>query len=264
MRREQLEATVREVFGELLHQFEEGEEYGFTLFGHPNRPLRRVAYAVSLTPETAAEAVSSYADLILTHHDAWDFMHGAKEQCHAILQRHGISHCFVHLPLDYADFGTCASLFRAIGIAEPIQASCHWHGRSIPGVGRFERPLTFAEARSRLEAALEEPVAAWRHHDRPIVRVGIVTGAGHASDCLRDADEAGCDLYITGEKSLYTIQYARQIGMNLLIGSHTFTERPGIRAFAERLRDRHPDLELIELREPHDEWGHDQIPMENN
>ena len=45
----------------------------------------------------------------------------------------------------------------------------------------------------------------------------------------------GCDTYITGEGSMYTKLYAREIGMNLLFGSHYATELPGIKALTEQV-----------------------------
>ncbi len=33
--------------------------------------------------------------------------------------------------------------------------------------------------------------------------------------------DLGCDAYFTGEKILYTIQYAKQANINLIVGSHT-------------------------------------------
>lgn len=60
-----------------------------------------------------------------------------------------------------------------------------------------------------------------------------------------------CDVYIAGEKTLYTVQYARFINMNIIIGSHTFTEIFGIRSFAQKLQDKFKNLEIIQLNEEH-------------
>jgi len=44
-------------------------------------------------------------DLILTHHDAWDFIYRFKEAWEKKLKEENISHFWVHGPLDYVDFG---------------------------------------------------------------------------------------------------------------------------------------------------------------
>ncbi|MNR62849.1 metal-binding protein [compost metagenome] len=68
---------------------------------------------------------------------------------------------------------------------------------------------------------------------------------------MRDAHLFGCDAYITGEKILYTIQYAKFINMNLIVGSHTFTEIFGVKSFAEKIKEKYDTLEIIELVEEH-------------
>jgi putative NIF3 family GTP cyclohydrolase 1 type 2 len=173
------------------------------------------------------------------------------EECHALLKQHHINHFFAHLPLDYADFGTCASLFKALGIDKIIQGSFHDQGRSMPGIGEFTFPLAFEELVEKVRKVLQEDVKSWKHSERLIKRIGMITGAGNSTDNIRDALNADCDVYITGEKSLYTIQYAQYAGMNLIVGSHTFTEIFGVRALAEKLKEHFADLEVIQLTEPH-------------
>jgi len=66
-------------------------------------------------------------------------------------------------------------------------------------------------------------------------QVGIVTGAGGMSSWLDEARELGCDTYLTGEGSMYTRLFAKEAGMNLVLGGHYRTEAPGIRGLAEEL-----------------------------
>ncbi|NIK77777.1 dinuclear metal center YbgI/SA1388 family protein [Paenibacillus castaneae] len=246
---EQFSETMDLIFGQLLKQFAEGEEYAFYQFGP--KEMKRIGYSTNITPAIVRQAAENRVGLIVTHHDAWDFVYGMKEECHSLLKEHGISHYFVHLPLDYAEFGTCSSLFKALGINDLLQASYHGEGRSFPGIGEFMDYLTFEELVDRVENVLNEEVKAWKNSDKHIKRVGIITGAGNSTDNIRDAFQLGCDAYLTGEKTLYTVQFAQYIGMNLIVGSHTFTEIFGVRALAEKLREKFNDLELIELKEEH-------------
>ena len=39
--------------------------------------------------------------------------------------------------------------------------------------------------------------------------------------------------------------------MNLIVGSHTFTEIFGVRSLAQKLQERFPDVEVIQLYEEH-------------
>ena len=80
--------------------------------------------------------------------------------------------------------------------------------------------------------------------------VGIVTGAGSYTMWLEEAIALGCDTYITGEGSMYTRLYAREAGINLLLGGHDLTERPGIEALGRRTAEQF-GLEHRYVEEPH-------------
>lgn len=249
MNTEQFNELVGTLFGSLLTQFDYGEEFAFYNYG-PNL-ISRIGYATNITPELINQAAQKKVDLIVTHHDAWDFVYGMKEDCHKLLKTNRISHFFVHLPLDYAEFGTCNSLFRALGINDIRQDSIHYEGRSLPGIGEFELPISFDELSKRVSIVLNENIKSWKNIEKPIKRVGIITGAGNSTKSLRDAHHSECDVYITGEKILYTIQYAKFIKMNLIVGSHTFTEIFGVRALSEKIKERYGTLEIVELVEDH-------------
>jgi putative NIF3 family GTP cyclohydrolase 1 type 2 len=66
-------------------------------------------------------------------------------------------------------------------------------------------------------------------------RVAIVTGAGGGTPMLDGARSLGCDTYLTGEGTMDTKLFAREIGMNLVFGTHYATEAPGIKSLAERV-----------------------------
>lgn len=58
-------------------------------------------------------------------------------------------------------------------------------------------------------------------------------------------------MYITGEKVLYTVEYAKFVEINLIIGSHTFTEIFGIESLAKKIKEKYSNIEIIKLKEEH-------------
>ncbi|WP_082394830.1 Nif3-like dinuclear metal center hexameric protein [Caloranaerobacter sp. TR13] len=54
---------------------------------------------------------------------------------------------------------------------------------------------------------------------------------------------------MTGEKNLYTIEYAKFARINLIIGSHTFTEVFGVESLAKKIKDKFDDVDIIRLKE---------------
>lgn len=137
-----------------------------------------------------------------------------------------------------------------LGITKIIRHS-YYCEREYIGVGEYEQPMTFEALIEKVSYVLGENVRSWKHLDRAIRRVGILTGAGHLSDYVKDAYDANCDVYITGEKTLYSIQYAKHLGMNMIVGSHTFTEVFGVQSFVHELKTRFSELEIHQLIEDH-------------
>jgi len=211
------------------------DEWGFTWAS--DRPIRRVGYATNLTVEVAREGIAQGVDLLLTHHDTWPFLYGMREACADLLHPRGISHCFFHAPLDAADFGTSAALAKRLGLR--VTGKCLAY-RDIFLCGRVaqpEQPLELDAVKALLTEALDEPVRAWAHNASPVQKVCIAAGGAHVTDLLKEAVDQGCDTYITGEKILYTLEYARLAGLNLLVGSHTGTELLGVEAMAQRVAE---------------------------
>jgi putative NIF3 family GTP cyclohydrolase 1 type 2 len=229
-------------------QAEIPEEFGFT--SRACDDVKTVGYAVNLTPEIVNQAIKKKVNLIVTHHDAWDFIFGMKEHCLQLLREHGISHVFAHLPLDVADFGPVQALTTKLG-AEVTDNIISYKGVLIGRVGVYEKPLTFAQLVKRTESVCREKVMSWRNNRRLVRRICVLPGGGHLTTYMKEAVENGCDTYITGEKTLYTIEYARFAGMNLIVGSHTFTEIPAVENLANLLKTRFPELAVVRLKELH-------------
>lgn len=226
------------------------DEWGFTWVR--DRPVLRMGYATNLTPEVAQEAIGQGVDLVLTHHDAWPFLFGMRERCVGLLHPHGISHSFFHAPLDAADFGTSASLAGWLGLRVTGKCLAYRDIFLCGRIGEPEQPMEFGALKARLEEALDEPVRAWRNNDSPVQKACVATGGGHVTDLVKEAVDHGCNVYITGEKMLYTVEYARFAAINLLVGSHTATELPGVEALARKVA-RDCGIEAVRLTEEHTE-----------
>jgi len=224
------------------------EQSGTTVEG--TEEIRRIGYCTNLTLDTIEEGKKNNVDLIITHHDAWDFIFGLKDACREKLSEYNISHYFTHLPLDDCNFGTNNSLIEKLGLSI-IKKSHNEDGFYCGRIAEFDEEIEFEELVRKLEMILEEPTKAWRFKDGRIKRVGLVCGGGGSTADVREAFEKNCDVYITGEKVLYTIEYAKFVGMNLIIGSHTFTELLGIESLAGKIADKYSDVNIIRLSEEH-------------
>lgn len=208
------------------------QEWG--IYNELDREIGRIGYATNLTPEIIKKANSMEVDFILTHHDSWEFLFGMKRECNALLQEYQLTHAFFHAPLDDADFGTSASLAKALGInktkKELPYVEIYYGGR----MGELDSEVSFETFAARLSELLEEPVRQYQNH-AGVKKICVAAGGGNLTTEMKIAAEKGCDTYVTGEYSLYSAQYARFVGMNLLVGSHTNTEVLGVKAMSEKL-----------------------------
>ncbi|CAM4239780.1 Nif3-like dinuclear metal center hexameric protein [Bacillus manliponensis] len=243
----QFQKYIETLFGQHLHKYGD-DEYGFT--NTSKEEFQKIGYATNLTVETIEEARKHDIEMIITHHAAWSFIHGMEEACIQKLKEYNINHFWIHLPLDFVKFGTCTSLFQEINMDEIVTYSTY-EEEELPGIGEYHEPISFTQLVNRVEEALEESVKAWRNNDKEVKRIAILTGAGNNTNLIKYALESGCDTYITGEKTLYTVQYAKFAGVNLIVGSHTFTEIFGVESFAKRLKEMDETLQIVKLQEEH-------------
>jgi dinuclear metal center YbgI/SA1388 family protein len=192
--------------------------------------VSKIGAAVNTSFESIRQAKERGIDLLLVHHTSWDVIDlHLREEKLALLKAQGTSLYAAHESLDRASgFGTADTLAVLLGMSI--------EGRFMEGQGVFGRfdVSSFAALVKRSERVLGVPVESWENN-RHFVRGAIATGGAGYTSYLREAQALGCDTYITGEGSMYTKLFAREVGMNLLFGSHYATELPGIKAFAEHV-----------------------------
>lgn len=219
---------------------------GFTYIS--NNGINKIGYCTNLTPDSIKEANKARVDLILTHHDAWDFMFEMREDCHELLKEYNISHYFNHLPLDDCNFGTNSSLIQKLGLTE-IKKTHDFDGFYCGRIAKPKTKLSFNALTIHLEELLAEPVKAWDFGVQEVDKISLVCGGGGQITDVKEAVEQKCDVYITSEYSLYTLQYAKHMKINLLIGSHTGMEKFGVESLAKKLKKQNNKLDFFELKE---------------
>ena len=223
-------------------------EYGFTNIGREE--VFKLGYCTNLTIESAQEATKNNVDLLITHHDAWEWMSGIKEEALEILKQSNITHFFIHLPLDDAEFGNNTSILKKLGF-KVLDKFSNDEGMYCGRIGEIDEPIEFEILVNKIEMLLEEPVRKWENNTKLIKKIGVVTGAGFSAIDIKDAVNLGCDAYFTGEKLLYTVQYAKYSKINLIVGSHTFTEIFGLESLTIMINKMYPAVEIIRIKEEH-------------
>lgn len=230
---------------ELQAELYRAEEPENGLLVDAGRPVLRIASAVNTTFETIAAASVAGADLLLVHHPSWPYIDlGLQQQKLDALMAAGVTLYGAHASLDCAEEGTGLALARLLDVAPDGRFAAYQGG--LAGIHG-----AFAGGWHGLAGVVGQRLGVTpevHRNGETCERVGIVTGAGGMTGWLDEARATGCDTYLTGEGSMFTRLFAREVGINLILAGHVATEAPGIHALRLRTAS-HFELPGVALAE---------------
>jgi dinuclear metal center YbgI/SA1388 family protein len=197
--------------------------------------IETIAFAVSATADSVAQAVAAGAQALVVHHGLFWKFHGARPLTGPFarrvmpLVRHRINLFAYHLPLDaHPEIGNAASLGKRIGLSQ-FEPFGDYQGMPTGVKGVLGAGISAMELRNELSAVLNHDVLlSSPDANRTVYRIGIITG-GANGEWTRAAKE-GLDAYITGEMSEHDWHEAREAGIHMFAGGHHATESLGIQA----------------------------------
>lgn len=221
-------------FTEIIESFcpissaEEWDNCGFqvnTEFSDVNKIL----VALEITNEIIDESIKKQADMIVTHHPV---IFGGINNVDSDsvtgnyisrLIKAGISVYSCHTSFDKMEGGNNDYFGQILGLnnIEPFENGNHFCRKSVVP---FE--ITFAEFIHRTAKCLEiseKYFKACGNLTRIIYSVGWCTGSG--AEYINDANEEGCDLFITGDLKYHDAQFAKAKDICVLDAGHFGTEK---------------------------------------
>jgi dinuclear metal center YbgI/SA1388 family protein len=214
--------------------------------------VRRIVCGVSACQALIDAAVARGADAILVHH-GWFWksedgrVTGHRKRRMAKLLAHDISLFGYHLPLD---------AHPALGNNVQLAARMGWltSGRfaeqdigflGVPGEGT----TTAGAIAEQLARVLDRQPLMVGDVGARVSRIAWCTGG--AQGYFEQAVAAGADLYVSGEISENTVHLALETGVPYVAAGHHATERFGVMALADYLRERYGlDCEYVEIDNP--------------
>ncbi len=219
------------------------------LVGDPALPVSKIMTCLTITPESATEAIERSANLIVTHHPLpfhplkritteqpaskmlWDLI------------RAGIGIYSPHTGFDSAADGINQNLAARIGLTDihpllPIENEIEQLGAGR--VGRLNHK-TLGEVIEILKGQLDLKYLQYvGDRSAPCFRVAVACGA--AGSFLGDAIKAGCDTFVTGETHFHTCLEAKAKRISLILLGHHASERFAVELLAHRLQVEFADL----------------------
>jgi dinuclear metal center YbgI/SA1388 family protein len=217
--------------------------------------VSKAATGVTANLELLERAVSSGAELVITHHGLlWgDQISPLSVPMAARLRALLCAECSLaayHLPLDaHPEIGNNALLRDALGLAPDDRPFGQAKGAAVGLIGRAEEPIGIEELRRRLTEAVGQEPLVFDSGPARISTVGIVTGSGGFA--VHEAGPMGLDALITGEPGEPVMGEAREYGVHFLAGGHYATETMGIRRLGELVAERFGiEHEFIDVPNP--------------
>ena len=211
------------------------------LIGPERRELRHVLLALDCTEAVAEEAKWIGADLVLTHHPL--FFSPVKRilpddpgtAAAWKLIRYGIGLFSAHTNLDRAKGGVNDALAETLGIKDAVP-----YGDGTGRIGMLEEEVALENFVRMCENVLHTVVSYTGNPMKRVRRIAVLGGAG--GSMIREAADAGADVYLTGEAKHHEGIASEVLGISLLAAGHDETERVILPVLMDRLQGMSDDI----------------------
>jgi poly(A) polymerase len=236
-----------------IERFRDVAPNGLQVVGKPE--VRHVAIGVSANLALFREAARQGADLIVVHHgillerEPRPILARMKARLQLLFE-HDMTLLGYHLPLDaHPVVGNNVQWLRRLQFAPTNELFGVYQGATIGAIGVREQPLPFVELVRRVAALAGQEPRVYHFGPDHVRRLAVNTGAAPGS--LSEAIALGCDAYLTGEVAEGTQAVAIEEGGNFLAAGHYNTEKFGVQALGDLLRE-HFGVEVSFIDVPND------------
>ena len=203
--------------------------------------IKKLAFAVSATQESVAEASIQGADGLIVHHGLfWKFhpsrpLIGPFYHRVAPLIKHDINLFGFHLPLDaHPEIGNARSLADLLSLND-TQPFGDYKGMPTGVWGTFTAPIAIDELAKTIEEVCRHSVIiSSPSHRQKLATMGIITGGANGDWTY--AQKMGLDAYLTGEISEHDWHEAKEGNVTMFAAGHHATEQFGIQALMGHLQ----------------------------
>lgn len=232
------------------------------LVGDRHRAVAKIMTCLTLTGDTAAEAVADKADLIVVHHPlpfaALKRITTDTPEGRTLWQvaTAGISVYSPHTAFDSAPQGINERFASGLGLTNirPLTARIEDPDGRVLGSGRcgeLTQPLPLSSLAERVKTFLN--IAHVHIVGDPQSHVSrVAVACGSAGELLADARRAECDVFVTGETRFHTALEAEATGMSLVLSGHYASERFAVEFLAALLGREFPAATVWASRDERD------------
>lgn len=219
------------------------------LLGNDTAEVNRVMTCLTLTEDVADEAVSTGAQLIVSHHPILfrkvQRITAANAEGRIILKllANGIAVYSPHTGYDSAVGGINQQLAESLSLSDidPIRELDDDPTSGSGRIGDLETEMSLTDfidhVKNRLSLHKLQFVSG---DDGTIKRVAVACGS--AAEFLGDACRKGCDVLVTGEARFHGLLEARSRKTPMVLLGHFASERPAMEHMAKVIGEQFADL----------------------
>ena len=239
---------------------EEWDNVGL-LVGRRERTVQRLMTCLTVTPESAAEAIQRGANMIVTHHPL-PFRPLTRLTSDSTAGRllldliaAEVAIYSPHTAFDSARAGINQHLAIGLGLEQirPLVNPPTTDDQDV-GTGRYGdvgASLSLRELADRAKGFLSlQQLRVVGSSEQTTRRVAVACGSG--GSLFAAAMKCGCDSLVTGEASFHTCLDARANGVGLLLCGHFASERFALLSLADYLGEHLPDVDVWASQEETD------------
>ena len=222
------------------------------LVGNESAPASRIMTCLTVTPESAAEAIEEQAQLIVSHHPLP--FHSFKRLTTELtptrllweLAQAGIAIYSPHTAFDSAAEGINQLALQRLNCAEIqplLPKPGDPEGLGAGRAGTLPSPNSLNEFAERVKTIYGlSHLQIVGQPDRVISRCGSACGSG--GSFVGAAADAGCDALLTGEATFHDCLEARARNIALVLVGHYASERFGVEQMATRIAQQFPTAKV--------------------
>lgn len=222
------------------------------LVGDPSQSAKKVMTCLTVTPESADEAIREGVDLIVAHHPL-PFRPLKRITTESVaskmlwdLIRAGVSIYSPHTGFDSAKTGINQSLGQLLGIVElsPIQPLPEDPDELGAGrIGSLSESMSLNDFLAQVKTVFgKSTLEVVGQGDHVVRRIAIACGSG--GSFLSRAQRLGCDTFVTGETTFHTALEAKANGVAMVLLGHYHSERFAVEALSDEIKQAFPSIEV--------------------
>ena len=215
--------------------------------------INKIVTGVSASMQLFIKAVELNADMLIVHHGMFwgtpEPIKGYFRERIQTLLNHKINLVAYHLPLDkHPIVGNNAQLLKLFDIKH-TKPFGNYKGTDIGYKAELKNKIRMENTIELLEHRLGTKTINYCFGKEHINNIAIVSGG--APEMLYQAIEENIDLFITGETTEYVQELARDAKINVIVAGHYNTEKLGIMALGDLLRNRFDiKVEFVDIPNP--------------